>query len=78
MWVRERDAVDHLAIAVVTLLAWIHFPYRFAVYTELRYWAWWLQRWIDSSPEQAVGVVVVAVAICGGAFLAGLVRSASS
>ncbi|WP_284013309.1 hypothetical protein [Halobaculum litoreum] len=78
MLVRERDVVDYLGISVVTLLAWLHFPYRFAVYTQLQYWAWWLQRWVDTSPEQAVGVSVVAVAAVGGAFLAGIVRSASA
>ena len=78
MWVRERDAIDYAGVSAVTLLAWIHFPYRFYVYTRLRYWAWWLQRWIDQSPEQAVGVVVVAVALAGGAFLAGLVRSTAT
>ncbi|SHG81067.1 hypothetical protein [Halobaculum gomorrense] len=78
MWVRERDAVDYLGVAAVTLLAWIHVPYRFAVYTQLHYWAWWLQRWIDQSPTQAIGVAVVVVAVGGGALLAGIVRSASA
>ncbi|WP_435062656.1 hypothetical protein [Halobaculum sp. EA56] len=78
MWVRERDAVDYLGIGAVTLLAWIHFPYRFLVYTQLRYWAWWLQRWVDQSPTQAIGLVVVVAALVGGLFLAGIVRSAST
>lgn len=78
MWVRERDAIDYLGVSVVTLLAWLHFPYQTFVYTQLHYWAWWLQRWVDESPDQAVGLAVVACAVVGGAFLAGMVRSASS
>ncbi|WP_348608060.1 hypothetical protein [Halobaculum rarum] len=78
MWVRERDIVDYLGIAAVTALAWIHFPYRFFVYTQLHYAAWWLQRWIDQSPTEVVGVAVIVSAVAGGALLAGIVRSASA
>ncbi|MFC7070811.1 hypothetical protein [Halobaculum lipolyticum] len=77
MWVRERDAIDYLGVSAVTALAWLHFPYRGAVYTQLHYWALWVQRWVDQSPEQAVGVAVVATAVVGGAFLAGILHSAS-
>ncbi|MFC7096697.1 hypothetical protein [Halobaculum marinum] len=78
MWVRERDVVDYLTVSVVTLLAWLHFPYSTYVYTQLHYWAWWIQRWVDQSPDQAVGLTVVVFAIGGGALLAGIVYSASA
>ena len=77
MRVRERDAIDYAGVSAVTLPAWLRFPYRFAAYTRLRCRAWRLGRWIDRAPDRAVGLVV-AVALAGGAFLAGPVRSAAT
>lgn len=75
---RERDAVDYALLGAVTLLAYLHLPFRPAIRESLRGVAGTAVRHVERSPTLAAGVAVVVVAAVGGAFVAGLVRHASS
>ncbi|WP_435124720.1 hypothetical protein [Halobaculum sp. D14] len=78
MWVRERDVVDYLLVSAVTALAYLHLPFRPAIREWLRSTAAAVVAYIDNSPEVVVAAAVVVVAVCGAAFVAGLVRHASA
>lgn len=77
MWVRERDVIDYGVVSAVSLLLYLHLPFRPAIRDRLRWVADAVTGWIEESPEAVAAVVVVVVALGGAAFVLGVVRHAS-
>ena len=67
---REPDALDYALIAAVTLLAYLHLPWRPAIRWTLRGWVDWL-----TSPQLGPGIepYLLVLALLGILFLVALI-----